>query len=196
MTTGVTSVAVYCGSSDTAPEIYKTAATNLGKIIAENSLQLIYGGGRMGLMGIVADACTQAGGYVVGYMTEFLNEFERGHEQISELHLVPNMHERKFKMFERADAFLIMPGGLGTLDEAFEVMTWKQIGLHKKPIIFIDINGYWSPLFETFVNHMIENKFVRENDRQLYMIIKSEGDVIECLKKCKINGENFVAKWG
>lgn len=196
MITGVASVAVYCGSSDTAPEMYKKAALELGNILAKNKIQLVYGGGRMGLMGIVADACTKAGGYVIGYMTEFLNEFEKGHDAISELHLVPNMHERKFKMFERADAFLIMPGGFGTLDESFEVMTWKQIGLHKKPIIFIDINNYWSPLFETFVHHMIENKFVRENDRELYTIIKSIDEVIDCLNQCKVNGESFVSKWG
>jgi len=117
---------------------------------------LVYGGGRVGLMGLMADACLQAGGAVVGVIPEFLRRWEVGHGAVTELVVVDNMHQRKQTMFDRSDAFAILPGGLGTLDETFEILTWKQLRLHDKPIALIDVAGYWRPFTALFDHVMRE----------------------------------------
>lgn len=190
------SVCVYCGSSNRAPEIYKQAAADLGTLLAKNKIRLVYGGSKMGLMGIVSKAALEAGGHVTGFMTQFLYGYEGGHEDITELHIVESMHERKQRMFEASEAFIILPGGLGTLDEIFEVMTWKQLGLHDKQIIIIDINGYWSPVFTDFFHHMIDNNFVRQEDQNLFTIVRSIHEVPNSLHHLKKHDTNFVTKWG
>jgi hypothetical protein len=191
----VKSICVYCGSSNSTKEIYKEAAKDTGKFIAQNGYKLVYGGGQVGLMGITADATLEEGGYVLGFMTRLLDKYEGGHSGISELHIVDSMHERKQKMFEHSDAFIILPGGFGTLDEVFELLTWKQIGLHEKGIYFLNINNYWRPLFDLFVDHMIENGFVRQSDRNLYMIVDSIKDLGAALEKTPAPNGDILSKW-
>lgn len=174
----IQSVCVYCGSSNNTSQIYKDSAKELGALLAQNNIRLVYGGAKVGLMGILAESALDHKGYVLGYMTDFLDEYEGANRSISELHVVSSMHERKQKMFESSDAFLILPGGFGTLDEVFEMLTWKQVGLHKKGIFFLNINNYWRPLFETFVQHMIDNGFVKEHDKKLFHIIDDLSDLI------------------
>ena len=174
------SVCVYCGSSNQAPEIYKKAARELGVLLAQRKIRVVYGGSKMGLMGVLSKAALESSGHVAGYMTQFLYGYEGGNEDITELHIVDSMHERKQRMFQASDAFMILPGGLGTLDEIFEVMTWKQLGLHQKPIIIVDSGGYWSPLFETFFQRMIDHHFVRPQDRALFTMVT---EVKEAVKK-------------
>ncbi len=162
----ITSVCVYCGSQAGRSPAHAEAAAALGRGLAERGLQLVYGGGRVGLMGIVADACLSAGGRVVGIIPDFLRRFEVGHGAVSELIVVDSMHERKQAMFDRSDAFAVLPGGFGTLDETFEMMTWRQLGLHQKPIVAIDIGGYWQP-FRALIDHLVEERFARPETRSL-----------------------------
>jgi len=142
----ISSLCVYCGSSNAVPTPHKDAAARLGHALAKAGISLVYGGGRVGLMGILADAALAAGGRVIGVIPRHLVQTEVGHGSVSELHIVPSMHERKQKMFELSDAFAILPGGLGTLDEMFEMLTWRQLHLHDKPIVIVDQDGYWGPL--------------------------------------------------
>lgn len=142
----ISSLCVYCGSANAVPQVHKDAAVRLGRTLADEGIALIYGGGRVGLMGLMADAALEAGGRVVGIIPRHLVEAEVGHGSVSELHVVSSMHERKQKMFELSDAFAVLPGGLGTLDEAFEMVTWRQLHLHDKPIVIVDEGGYWAPL--------------------------------------------------
>ena len=144
----ISSLCVYCGSSNAVPAPHKEAAARLGSALAKAGVSLVYGGGRVGLMGIMADAALAGGGRVVGVIPRHLVEAEVGHGSVSELHIVPSMHERKQKMFELSDAFAILPGGLGTLDEMFEMLTWRQLRLHDKPVVIVDQNGYWAPLLD------------------------------------------------
>jgi uncharacterized protein (TIGR00730 family) len=192
----VQSVCVYCSSSNKLSNIYKKAAIDLGTILGRNNIRLVYGGGKRGLMGILADASIKAGGQVTGFMTQFLYDYEGGNQKITDLHIVGSMHERKQCMFAASDAFIILPGGLGTLDETFEIMTWKQLGLHKKQIIIIDINGYWRPLFDNFFSHMVKNHSIRKEDRNLFIMISSVDNLLEILRAPVPYMQNFVEKWG
>ena len=142
----VFSVCVYCGSSSRVSDTYKDAAHQLGTLLGENGHQLVYGGGRVGLMGIVADATLAAGGSVVGIIPEHIQVLEVEHTGLTELLVVDSMHTRKRMMVDRSDAFVVLPGGLGTLDETFEILTWKQLRLHDKPIVVANIDGYWDAL--------------------------------------------------
>lgn len=190
------SICVYCGSSNNISDIYKNAAKEVGKILAENNVRLIYGGGRVGLMGVVADSVMANNGKVTGFIPQYLHEYEVGHNSITELFIVDTMHERKRLMFEHSDAFIVLPGGFGTLDEICEILTWKQLRLHNKPIIFIDINQYWSPLFDTFVDHMIDKTFVRSEHKDFYKIIQSTEklpSLIQAISPEK--GLNLASKW-
>ncbi len=172
---------VYCGASETADDVFQNAATELGQKIATNDFSMVYGGGRLGLMGRSADAAVKHGAKVVGITTNHLDEREGAHDQLAELHLADDMHERKMRMSEIADAFLILPGGFGTLDEFFEILTWKQIKLHNKPIIVININGYWDALQELY-NHIFDSKFAGENQRQHVFFAKSVDEAIDQAK--------------
>jgi uncharacterized protein (TIGR00730 family) len=133
-------------------------ARRLGTILAAAGIELVYGGGRIGLMGLVANAALEAGGRVTGIIPAHLHGAEIGHHGVSELIVVGSMHERKQLMFEMSDAFAILPGGLGTLDEAFEIITWKQLRLHDKPIVVVDVAGYWEKLL-SLVDHIIDSGF-------------------------------------
>lgn len=177
----IKSVCVYCGSQSGRTPAHAQAATALGRGLAERGLQLVYGGGRVGLMGIVADACLGAGGRVVGIIPDFLRRFEVGHGAVSELIVVDSMHERKQAMFDRSDAFAVLPGGFGTLDETFEMMTWRQLGLHQKPIVAIDVEGYWQP-FRALIDHMIEERFARPETRGLLTMVPDVAALFDLLR--------------
>ena len=174
------SLCVYCGSSSRVDERYKTAAANLGALIAARGLQLVYGGGRVGLMGIVADAALGAGAPVVGIIPEHIQALEVEHTGLTELHVVDSMHTRKRMMFDRSDAFVVLPGGLGTLDEAFEMLTWRQLKLHEKPVVFVDIDGFWRP-FLRLVDHMVAQGFCRPENRDLFQVVETVEEVFGAL---------------
>jgi uncharacterized protein (TIGR00730 family) len=140
------SLCVYCGSRPGARPAYVEAARRLGALMGARGMRLVYGGGRVGLMGILADSVLAAGGDAVGILPDFLRAVERPHGGLHELRIVSSMHERKQMMFELSDAFAVLPGGLGTLDEAFEILTWRQLRQHEKPVVLVNIEGYWDPL--------------------------------------------------
>jgi len=148
---------VYCGSSMGTEELYRRAATGLGTRLAEAGVELVYGGGRVGLMGLVADAALARGGRVTGIIPTLLHDREVAHPGVR-LEIVASMHERKQRMFDLSDAFVVLPGGLGTLDETIEIVTWRQLGLHEKPVVVVDIAGYWAPL-RALLDHAIAQGF-------------------------------------
>lgn len=173
---------VYCGASERVDPKYYKAAEELGKMIAQNNFNMVYGGGRLGLMGRVSNAVIEHGGMVVGVTTEQLDEREGVQEGLHEIHVVDTMHTRKLKMSQRADAFVIMPGGFGTLDEFFEILTWKQLNLHSKPIIIANLDGYWDSLLELF-KHVIKQEFAKQEHLKYVAIANSLEEVIEIAKK-------------
>ena len=160
------SICVYCGSRPGTEPAFAEAARQVGLWIAQNKGQLVYGGGHNGLMGMMADACLQAGGRVVGVIPKALVEKEWAHSGCSELHVVENMHERKSLMAERADAFLAMPGGIGTFEEFFEVWTWRQLGYHDKPVGLLNIQGYYDNLL-AFLSTSVQQGFMNAEQMQL-----------------------------
>jgi uncharacterized protein (TIGR00730 family) len=149
---------VYCGSSSGADPLYQRAAGELGRGLAARGIELVYGGGRNGLMGEVAGAALGGGGRVTGIIPVHLEHREVAHKGLSELIVVTDMHQRKRVMAERSDAFAVLPGGVGTLDETVEILSWRQLGLHQKPIFIIDVAGYWSPLAALF-EHIVASRF-------------------------------------
>lgn len=154
----VESICVFCGASTGDDPAYAEAGRALGRMMAERGVRLVFGGGHVGMMGIVADAVLGAGGEAVGVIPEHLVERELGHARLTELHVVDSMHSRKQKMFDLSDAFAVLPGGFGTLDETFEVLTWRQLGLHGKPILLLSVKGYWRP-FEALVRAILDAGF-------------------------------------
>ncbi|ACI98341.1 TIGR00730 family Rossman fold protein [Rhodospirillum centenum] len=177
----IRSVCVYCGSSGQVADTYKQAAHDLGRRIGAAGLRLVYGGGRVGLMGITADAALAEGGEVVGIIPEHIQALEVDHTGLTELHVVDSMHTRKAMMVSRSDAFVILPGGLGTLDEAFEIITWRQLRLHDKPIIIVDVDGYWAPL-RALLTHIRETGFGRMEIERLYTFVDRVEDVLPALE--------------
>jgi uncharacterized protein (TIGR00730 family) len=176
----IASVCVYCGSSLGTNPRHAEAARQLGAELAGGGIRLVYGGGRIGLMGQLADAVLAGGGQVIGVIPEHLQVQEKGHRGVTELHVVGSMHERKNLMFELSDAFVIMPGGFGTLDEAFEMLTWRQLQLHDKPILFVNIGGYWT-LLDKLVDQFIGEGFARASSRRLFMMVDAVADVVPAL---------------
>jgi uncharacterized protein (TIGR00730 family) len=164
----IKSLSVFCGSSLGNDEKYFLGAQTLGKFLAENHINLVYGGARVGLMGTVADACLKNKGKVTGIIPHFIQDKEIAHENLSELIIVDSMHERKTIMFEKSDGAIVLPGGFGTLDEMFELLTWGQLGLHKKPIGILNIAGYYDHLF-LFLDHMVEEGLLRKANRDMIL---------------------------
>ena len=154
----IRSVCVYCGSAGAVDQRYRAAPDELGRSLAAAGITLVFGGGRIGLMGIAADAALAAGGQVIGVIPASLRDAELAHSGVSELVVVDTMHDRKRVMAERSDAFAVLPGGIGTLDEAFEILTWRQLRLHDKPIFLVDIAGYWQPL-RALLDHIVARRF-------------------------------------
>ncbi|MEE8371637.1 MAG: TIGR00730 family Rossman fold protein [Sphingomonadales bacterium] len=175
----ITSICVYCGSNSGSP-IYQRLAEELGRIMAENGVGLVFGGGTIGLMGILARQVKAHGGIVTGVIPEHLNRVEVAFEAADRLHVVPDMHFRKRKMFELADAFLVLPGGLGTLDETIEMLTWAQLGLHSKPIVILNYEAYWDPLLALF-DHVIEEGFAGPASRDLYIEVSSIEEILPAM---------------
>src|SRR5260221_9845796 len=174
------SICVYCGSSFGNSPHYTAAATDLGHEMARRGMRLIYGGGRVGLMGKVADAVIEGGGQVIGVIPKHVEDAEVGHRGLSELKVVDSMHTRKRMMFDLSDAFVVLPGGPGTLDEAFEVITWRQLQLHDKPVIIVNIDGYWDKLVELF-DHVITSGFARPATLQHFSVVNSVGRLFDML---------------
>ena len=152
------SICVFCGARFGTDPGARTLAAKLGELLAREGMTLVYGGGGVGLMGVMANAALDAGGKVVGVIPRFLLKREAGHPALTETVVVENMHERKLEMFERSDGFVVLPGGLGTLEEFFEVLSWRTLGLHDKPIVIIDHGGYWQPLRD-LLNGVVEGDF-------------------------------------
>jgi uncharacterized protein (TIGR00730 family) len=158
------SICVYCGSNAGSNPIYAEQAAVLGKRIAEEKLTLIYGGGNVGLMGIIADAVLEHGGEVIGVIPEQLVNWEVAHKGVTQLEVVANMHERKQRMFDLSDAFIALPGGFGTLDEMFEMLTWRQLGIGNKPCAFFNVAGFWQPLLH-MIDTMVQERFLHPDQR-------------------------------
>jgi hypothetical protein len=176
------SIGVYCSSYEDLDEVYKNAARELGQQLAERKITMIFGGGSLGLMGEVSRSVMDHGGRVIGFMPRHLEEFEKPSGHITELHMVDTMHTRKWMMFEHAEAFFILPGGFGTLDETFEIMTWAQLKLHAKPIIFININNYWASLKELTAN-MFNQGFARPEHQKFFTFVDSIPEAFEALQR-------------
>ncbi len=168
---------VYCGSCRGNNELFRLSATRLGTLLARSGIEVVFGGGRVGLMGLVADAALAAGGRVTGIIPGHLHEREVGHPCLSELVIVENMHQRKRRMFELADGFIVLPGGLGTLDETFEIITWKQLGLHDKPVIIVDIDGYWAPL-RGLIDHVIGEGFTSRTALNYFRVVADVEEIL------------------
>jgi len=166
---GLSSVCVFCGSNAGADPAYVTTAEAVGRGLARRGIRVVYGGGRVGMMGALADAARAAGGEVVGVMPRSMFDREIGHTGIDDLRVVGSMHERKALMVELADAFIALPGGIGTLEELFEVYTWAQLGIHAKPLGLLDVRGYFDPL-AAFLDHAVAQRFLRAETRAMLAV--------------------------
>lgn len=158
------SICVYCGSNAGARPVYAERARALGERIARDGMSLVYGGGNVGLMGVVADAVLAGGGEVVGVIPEQLVNWEVAHRGVSRLEVVGSMHERKMRMFDLADGFVALPGGFGTMDEMFEMLTWRQLGIGDKPCAFLDVDGFFEPLI-AMIDRMVDQRFLHPAQR-------------------------------
>lgn len=173
-------VAVYCGSADGSRPEFRAEATALGEAIAAAGLGLVYGGANVGLMGAVADAALAGSGEVIGILPEVLAGKEIAHIGLTALEMVPTMHERKARMAELADAFLVLPGGYGTLDELMEAVTWAQLGVHEKPCILINTADYWDGLL-TFLDSAVAAGFLKAENKELLLVASSAADALKML---------------
>ncbi|MDW3207242.1 MAG: TIGR00730 family Rossman fold protein [Alphaproteobacteria bacterium] len=180
MQSRVRSVCVYCGSSHGVRPSFDEAATRLGQQLAAAGIRLVYGGGAVGLMGVVAQSVLDSGGQVTGIIPDFLDRAEVGKTDLTELIKTETMHDRKAIMAERSDGFVVLPGGLGTLDETFEILTWKQLQLHNKPIVLVNVEGYWDH-FVHLVEHQVREGFVRERYLQFFRVVDTVEEVVPAL---------------
>ncbi|HSN13210.1 MAG TPA: TIGR00730 family Rossman fold protein [Anaeromyxobacteraceae bacterium] len=171
-------ICVFCGSSPGANPVYAEAAKRLGATLARRGIELVYGGGTIGLMGTVANAALEAGGRVIGVIPKALQLRELAHVNLSSLHVTGSMHERKAKMAELSHGFVALPGGLGTLEEFAEIVTWAQLGIHARPCGLLDVNGYYRPLV-AFLDHAVEEGFVSPLHRQLILIDKDPDALLD-----------------
>ena len=186
-------ICVYCGSRHGRLPAYTEAARALGTAIGRSGFELVYGGGKVGLMGEVADAALAAGARVIGVIPESLEKLEVGHRGLSELHVVSTMHQRKQMMAERADVFIAMPGGIGTLEELYEVWTWRQLKYHDNPIGLLDTAGYWRPLL-TFMDHTVEEGFLAAAIRDSVLVEPEPERLLERLAEAALQtrgGDDF-----
>jgi uncharacterized protein (TIGR00730 family) len=168
---------VYCGSNTGNVPAFAAAARHLGTSFANRGIALVYGGGSVGLMGIAADACLEAGGEVIGVITEQLYSLEVAHKDLTRLEVVPSMHERKARLSELADGFVVLPGGFGTVDEFAEMLTWNQLGIIAKPVVLLDVDGFWEPLL-AWMDRAVEDGFVRSSHRMLAQRARTVDDAI------------------
>lgn len=185
------SITVFCGSSFGSDNVFKEQATLLGQTLAKQNIQLVYGGADVGLMGAVADGALQTGGKVVGVIPYFLQSKEIAHQQLTELILVETMHERKTKMNDLCDGVIVLPGGYGTLEEFFEMITWAQLGLHQKPIAVLNIKGFYNDLIK-LVETMVGKGFLKPINRDMLLISDTIDELLEMMKNYKAP---TVGKW-
>jgi uncharacterized protein (TIGR00730 family) len=177
----IQNLAVYCASSLGANPAYQVAAAELGHALATRNIGLIYGGANVGLMKVVADSTLAAGGHVTGIIPEVLVDLEVGHDGISELHIVDTMHTRKALMAEKADAFLALPGGFGTFEELFEVLAWQTLKLHTKPVLLLNVDGFYDGLL-TFLDHAVTQGVLKPKNRAVLLVATTVEEVLSLLK--------------
>jgi len=186
------SICIFCGSSTGKNSSYKSAAVKLGQLLAENKFNLVYGGGNIGLMGEIAQSVINNGGRAIGVIPQFLVEKELVYDRLTEVRVVDSMHERKAAMAELADAFIAMPGGFGTLEETVEVLTWAQLGLHRKPIGLLNIDGYYDSL-NAFFDHMVAEGFLMQDYKDMLLVNEDPAAMLESLTSFEMPN---VDKWG
>ena len=179
--TAIHSLAVFCGSRVGVNPAYAEAGRLLGEGLARAGIRLVFGGGRIGIMGVIADAVLEGGGTVLGVIPEFLTQMEVAHSGVTEMVVTDSMHTRKLRLYAESDAFLIMPGGLGTFDEVFEIITWRQLRLHDKPILLCDVEGWARPLVG-LIDHAIAQGFAAPTCRNLFEVINGVPAVLDRLK--------------
>jgi len=184
-------ICVYAGSSVGRSAVYREAAQALGTLLAEEGIGLVYGGGNIGLMGVTADAALAKGGEVIGVITQQLDGHGLGHAGLTELRVVPTMHHRKAMMADLSDAFIALPGGIGTLEEMFEVWTWAQLGVHAKPVGLLNADGFYDKLAQ-FLDHVVDEKFLKSVHRGT-LVIESDPKVL--LKRLRETPVPYVPKW-
>lgn len=177
----IKAVCVFCGASNAVPGTFLDVGKTFGGMLVENSIKLVYGGGDCGIMGAVANAVLREKGYVTGVFPRSLKDLESEHASLSEIIMVESMHERKRIMFERSDAIVVLPGGFGTMDEMFEIITWRQLRFHQKPIVILNHQGYWNPLIR-LMDSIIDTGFAREEVRSFYHVVETPEAVIDALK--------------
>lgn len=183
--TGLASVCVFCGSRTGHDPAHLEAARAVGGLLGRNGIDLVYGGGRVGLMGAVADAALAAGGRVIGVIPQLLVEMEQGHPGLTELHVVGSMHERKRMMAGLASAFVALPGGLGTFEELFEILTWAMLGIHRKPCAVLDVGGYYKPLL-ALLDHAVAQGFLGAQQRALLGATDDPHDLLPLLQRQEV----------
>jgi uncharacterized protein (TIGR00730 family) len=191
MPRSLSSVAVYCGSSPGADPAFAAAAASLGRLLADRGIRLVYGGGHVGLMGVLADAVLRHGGEVHGVITRALEEKEVAHQHLTALQVVATMHERKAAMADLSDGFIMLPGGFGTLDEFFEVVTWTQLGIHAKPCGILNVNGFFDPLRE-LLELATTQRFLRPEHRDMVVM---EPDPVAMLERLSSWRPSTADKW-
>lgn len=183
-------VCVYCASSSKVNFQYVKTAEKLGEILAENNLDLVYGAGSVGLMGVLADSALKKGGRVTGVIPRFMVEMEWQHDGLTELILTETMHERKLEMAKLADAVVALPGGFGTMEELLEIITWKQLGIHSLPIVIVNVNGYYNHLLAQF-SQAADELFVRPKHLDMWRVVNDVDNVLEALNNEKIIHEDI-----
>lgn len=179
MTQTSPTICVFCGAANGNNPAFAQAAEELGHALGKAGMSLVYGGGRAGLMGVVAQACHQADGHVIGIIPSFLDRREIANNQLSELVVVDSMHARKEKMYARSDAFVVLPGGYGTLDETIEILTWRQLGQHEKPIFVLNVENYWDPMM-TLLDHVVANGFAHADTSSF---VEAQPDVVALMTR-------------
>jgi len=186
----LTSLCVFCGSRIGSDPAHAREGEKLGRLLGEKGVKLIYGGGGIGMMAVVANAAVSAGGEVLGIIPEFLRAYEVGVVEGAEEVVVDGMHNRKAKMFELSDAFVALPGGLGTLDESIEIITWKQLQQHNKPIIFVNTNGYWDP-YLALIDRVVEGGFGHHKIKELFQVVDDVEDIFDAIEAAP-DADNIV----
>ena len=179
--TRISSLCVFCGSKTGDDPAFEAAARRFGELMVERGVRLVFGGGRIGLMGVVADAVLGGGGEAVGVIPEFLKDLEVGNDEVTEQIVTASMHERKNRMFELSDGFVVLPGGLGTLDETLEIVTWKQLRIHSKPVVVVNTLGYWTALGD-LVQQIIDGGFAHPAVVELFTVVDTPDDVFWALE--------------
>lgn len=184
-------ICVFCGSSAGSQREYRECAEQLGAELTRRTIGLVYGGGNVGLMGAIADSVLEAGGEVIGVIPEHLMTREIGHKNLTKLHIVHSMHERKALMADLSDAFIALPGGFGTLEEFFEVLTWSQLGLHAKPCGIVNVRGYYTPLLR-MLDHAVEERFLKPQNRALVIARETPSELLQAFEDWR---PVHVEKW-